>query len=465
VPPIFPGGYLLGVMLLANLIAAHIKRFQWAHKKVGIHLTHAGIVLLLVGQLATDMFSKESHLSFREGETKSYSEAHRANELVFATDAENGQDKVVSIPESVVAKQGEISDNQLPFTVRVKDYAINSEIVSHQQAQEASGKLTTALATLESQFSTTEGIVPQAERVVENPGRAEVWQAALNAVGETDTKDVVAAAKRVAADPAREGKLREELKARFRKEMVTRFSTMAAGTPKAFQPENVAMRFVGRLELEGKKVADVLLPESTQGAGQRITGVRLPEVKEMDSRNLPLATVEVVAKDGKALGTWFVSPWLEPQEIQVDGKTYRASLRSERYYHPFSVTLLKTTHEVYRGTEIPKNFQSRVRINTPQTGEAREVDIYMNNPLRYAGLTYFQYQMGRDEQREIGTSTLQVVRNPSWLTPYLGCIVVGVGMTWQFMYHMLGFMRKRRNAPPAPGKQKSRKNPASLAKA
>ena len=74
----------------------------------------------------------------------------------------------------------------------------------------------------------------------------------------------------------------------------------------------------------------------------------------------------------------------------------------------------------------------------------------MNNPLRYAGLTFYQYQMGRDEKREVGTSTLQVVRNPGWLTPYFGCLVVGLGMTWQFMYHLSGFMRKR-NAPEPTG--------------
>ncbi len=467
VPPVFPGGYLIGWLLLINLIAAHIKRFQWSNKKIGIHLTHAGIILLLVGQLLTDMLSVESHLRLREGETKSYSEAHRDNELVFAIDAGNGQEKVVSIPEESVAKKGEITHPELPFSIRVKEYAANGEVVSLAPAQEAAGNLTSALATLDSQFSTVEGIVPQAERALQTPGRVEVWRAALKAAGEADTTDLVAAAKRVAADPARESKLREVLKARFRNEMVSRFATMAAGTQKAFTAENIAMRFVGRLEMEGKKVAEFLVPAATQGVGPRVTVNRLPETKSMDSRNIPFATLEVVSKGGQSLGTWFVSPWLDSQDVTVDGKTYRAALRAERYYHPFSVTLLKTTHEVYRGTEIPKNFQSRVRINNPQTAEAREVDIYMNNPLRYAGLAFYQYQMGRDEQYEVGTSTLQVVRNPSWLAPYLGCIIVGVGMTWQFMYHMVGFMRKRRNNPDqAPGKkQKSRKKHESLAKA
>ncbi|MEI9960252.1 MAG: cytochrome c biogenesis protein ResB [Limisphaerales bacterium] len=59
-----------------------------------------------------------------------------------------------------------------------------------------------------------------------------------------------------------------------------------------------------------------------------------------------------------------------------------------RIYHPFSLTLLQATHSVYPGTDIPKDFRSRVRLQNPQTGEDREAEIYMNSPLRYAGLTF-----------------------------------------------------------------------------
>src|SRR3984957_12088370 len=40
-PVILPGGYLVGTMLLVNLICAHIYRFQLSVKKIGIQLTHA----------------------------------------------------------------------------------------------------------------------------------------------------------------------------------------------------------------------------------------------------------------------------------------------------------------------------------------------------------------------------------------------------------------------------------------
>src|SRR2546423_2588542 len=41
--PIFPGGHLIGAVLLANLIAAHLKRFRWTSDNLGIQLTHAGL--------------------------------------------------------------------------------------------------------------------------------------------------------------------------------------------------------------------------------------------------------------------------------------------------------------------------------------------------------------------------------------------------------------------------------------
>ena len=48
--PVFPGGYLVGGVLLINLFAAHARRFKFSKKKIGIFIIHAGIVLMLLGQ-------------------------------------------------------------------------------------------------------------------------------------------------------------------------------------------------------------------------------------------------------------------------------------------------------------------------------------------------------------------------------------------------------------------------------
>ena len=66
----------------------------------------------------------------------------------------------------------------------------------------------------------------------------------------------------------------------------------------------------------------------------------------------------------------------------------------------------------------------------------------MNNPLRYWGETYYQ---GGFEPGDT-VSILQVVRNPSWLTPYIACTLVSAGLLFQFLYHLIGFARKRRTA-------------------
>src|SRR5271170_8472681 len=44
--PIFPGGYTLGMVLLANLVTAHYKRFSFSRKKAGIWIVHFGLILL-----------------------------------------------------------------------------------------------------------------------------------------------------------------------------------------------------------------------------------------------------------------------------------------------------------------------------------------------------------------------------------------------------------------------------------
>ena len=168
----------------------------------------------------------------------------------------------------------------------------------------------------------------------------------------------------------------------------------------------------------------------------------------MERRNMPYAIVEL-AKGGQALGTWLVSPMLTPQKVTVDGKEYRLAFRFKRHYYPFSVTLLKTTHEIYRGTAtdsnpqgIPKNFQSRVRIDNPQTGEKREVDIYMNHPLRYQGETYYQSGFEPDNSGTV----LQVVRNPGYQAPYVACVIVSIGLIYQFAFHLTGISRRKKTA-------------------
>jgi hypothetical protein len=184
-------------------------------------------------------------------------------------------------------------------------------------------------------------------------------------------------------------------------------------------------------------------PLATQGLGQQLQVTSVPPTAKSDERNLPSALIELATAKG-AMGTWLVSLALEEmQTLDINGKPYQIGMRLMRYYKPHSLQLRQFRFDKHKGTSIPKNFSSRVRLQNPQTGEDREVLIYMNNPLRYSEETY--YQSGYDEN-DPRVSILQVVRNPGWLTPYISCTLVGLGLTVQFMSHLLRFIRERRTA-------------------
>src|SRR5512138_1303316 len=45
--PVFPGGALVGLVLIVNLLAAQLRRLQLTWRKSGIWLVHAGLILLV----------------------------------------------------------------------------------------------------------------------------------------------------------------------------------------------------------------------------------------------------------------------------------------------------------------------------------------------------------------------------------------------------------------------------------
>src|SRR5881227_139700 len=134
--PIFPGGHLIGAVLLINLIAAHVKRFRWTWRKLGIHLTHAGLIIMLAGGLFTDLFAVESHMRLASGDTKNYSEDMRETELAVVDTSSDDLDQVTAIPESVLRHNRVIDHWTLPFQIVVRNFYQNSRLKMLSKAGE-----------------------------------------------------------------------------------------------------------------------------------------------------------------------------------------------------------------------------------------------------------------------------------------------------------------------------------------
>lgn len=96
--PIFPGGHLLGAILVVNLFAAQVHRFRWEWRAMGLHLIHTGVILILLGGLLTDLLSVESQMQIAQGETKTYSEDTRRMEWITMDQKSSGVGHVTAFP-------------------------------------------------------------------------------------------------------------------------------------------------------------------------------------------------------------------------------------------------------------------------------------------------------------------------------------------------------------------------------
>jgi len=185
--------------------------------------------------------------------------------------------------------------------------------------------------------------------------------------------------------------------------------------------------------------------QTTQGVASRmqLAVFESAPVYRQDQRNVTTAIVEVL-KDGKSIGNWLVSNVfnenLPRQSFEVDGKTIEIGLQFQRRYFPFTMHLKDFSHDKYPGTEIPRNFSSLVEVENRDTGEKRQTLIYMNHPLRYGGYTFYQASFGNNDT----SSMLQVVRNPGWLVPYLSCVIMSIGMLYQFGWTLVLFAGRMR---------------------
>jgi hypothetical protein len=130
----FPGGWLIGFAMMANLLAAHSVRFRWTRDRIGIVLIHVSLILLLAGEFVTGVFAVESRMSIDEGQTVNYAEDTRSVELAIVDVTDPDRNRIVAIPQRLLAREKEIELEGLPFDVRVDRFFTNANIVDSGQA-------------------------------------------------------------------------------------------------------------------------------------------------------------------------------------------------------------------------------------------------------------------------------------------------------------------------------------------
>lgn len=330
-----PGGYLLGPVLIVNLVCAHFRYFRPSWKKAGIPLIHAGIILLLLGQLWTQLQQQEYFLWLAEGESGNYVESFHSDEFVLIEKGADGTEKIFSWDARELGKPGtNLETDGLPFSVEVLWFAKNAAIFPRPPV---------------------------------------------------------------------------------------------AGSSFPPMPFNRGL-----------------------GAERDLVAVAQPPTYAEGERNVTSAIVRLMDGD-REIGTWVLAnifrqamPMRENFPLQTfehAGKTWEIALRFKRKYLNASIELLDFKHDRYPGTDIPYNFSSDVRIHEADT--SRDTLIYMNHPLRYDGLTFYQASFaGQDTM-----SMFQVVRNPARWVPYAACVLTTLGLCLQFVISLFVHSKRGRARP------------------
>jgi ABC-type transport system involved in cytochrome c biogenesis permease subunit len=297
-------------------------------QRAGLVVLHAGVGLMMLGELLVGISAVEGQMQIVEGQTVNYVMDTRKIELAIVDTSDQREDDVVVIPQSLLRPGTVVQDPQLPFDVELVEFQINSE--------------------------------------------------------------------RRMAGPA---------------------------------DQNLA----------------------TAGTGLKEVAVPLDPVSGIDTSgevNRSAAYVRLLRKNSdEALGVYLVGleDWFAgaSEKVPVDGKTYDVSLRYKHVYKPYSMHLIDVKQDVYMGTQMARSYASQLRLVDATRNVDRTVKIWMNNPLRFAGETFYQSNYGRDSRTGTEYTGLQVVTNTGWRIPYVSCMMMAVGMLAQFWITLGRYLRRR----------------------
>ena len=332
-------GGAAGVILLIGCIMVFKKRG-------GIVLIHAGVGLLMLGELLVGLGAVEEQITLIEGQSTQFARDTRKVELAVIDRSPEDHDKVTVIPHRYLKEGQSISHDDLPFDLEVVEYLKNANLRA-----------------------------PQPNDI--NPASA-------------------GAGLRLLADPAR-----------------------SAGGAEADQAIDIGAAYV------------------------KVT----PKLAGADSQTYLLAQhfgdSDVLLRS---------RPAPVPETVKVGDKEYALLLRYKRNYKPYTIKLNDVSKDDYIGTSTPKDYSSWVSLTDTSREFTRDkIRIWMNNPLRYAGETFYQSGYNRDDNGQEST-TLQVVTNQGWMIPYVACMLALVGLIYHFVLTLLRFLSRYESRKQTPEK-------------
>ena len=155
-------------------------------------------------------------------------------------------------------------------------------------------------------------------------------------------------------------------------------------------------------------------------------------------------TPALLVKTKSGSKTWL--PWGEASAIADGENTIYAAFSPKFYQIPFGIKLEDFIVDRNEGSQSVAMWTSKIRIEDPINNNVEQRRVWMNHPTWYKGWKIAQASWNPGD---IQQSTLQVKREPAWVTALTwigsGLVILGIGV----MFYGPAISKKLRSKPAA----------------
>jgi len=130
-----PSAKLTMLAIFINLSGFFFRPNILKLQKIGITITHAGIMLMLIGSGLTSIFSIEGSMIIDEGKKSNFFENYYVKEFVIINKTNSDFDDYIIFDEPLLYKNSFLEFQDLPFKIEVLDYYANCNPIQKQDAQ------------------------------------------------------------------------------------------------------------------------------------------------------------------------------------------------------------------------------------------------------------------------------------------------------------------------------------------
>ena len=156
--------------------------------------------------------------------------------------------------------------------------------------------------------------------------------------------------------------------------------------------------------------------------------------------NLPIATIPIQKNGGlikgdiravrlDILGKEYWVTNYSPLSLLVQGKKVVIEVTKESLNLPFELALTEFKMDKDPGTNNPASYESFVKLFAD--GATSSHHVFMNNPMKQSGYTFYQASYSQDSQGQYNT-TLAVNVDQGRVMKYLGSLMLVFGAIWHY---------------------------------